>query len=195
MKIDADARSAARRRSIGFLVRFCLLLVVFYFLVAWHPVNDAVIVPFTAAIARVSGGVLGLLGENVAVEGTEIRSPRFSVQIENGCNGVETALLFGSAVLAFPAPWKRRLIGLALGFAAIQLINLVRVVSLFWIGAHRPALFSASHTVLWQSAVVLCGVLLFLLWASREQRRPAPAAAGGAPAATGGKPRDPGETA
>jgi len=118
---------------------------------------------------------MNALGEGVAVVGTEIKSPRFSVNIENGCNGVETALLFGAAVLAFPAPWKRRLLGLSLGFAAIQLVNLARVVSLFWIGAHRPALFSASHTVLWQSIVVLCGVLLFLLWASREQKRPAAA--------------------
>jgi len=184
-----------RQRSFGFLIRFVLFLVVFYFLVAAKPVNDHVIVPFTAWIASASATVLSALGEQATVQGTVIHSGSFSVNIENGCNGVETALLFGSAVLAFPAPWKRRLIGLALGFAAIQLINLVRVVSLFWIGAHRPALFSASHTVLWQSAVVLCGVLLFLLWASKEQRRPAPAAAGGAPAATGGKPRDPGETA
>jgi exosortase/archaeosortase family protein len=84
---------------------------------------------------------------------------------------VETALLFACAVLAFPAPWRRRIAGLLLGFAAIQLLNLVRVVSLFWIGAHKPALFSSSHTVLWQSAVVLCGVLLFLFYASLEQRR------------------------
>ncbi len=169
--------ASANRRSLGFLARFLALLVASYFLVASRPVNDAVIVPFTAGVASVSAEVLDLLGEGVAVSGTEIRSPRFAVNIENGCNGVETALLFGSAVLAFPAPWKRRLLGLLLGFAAIQAINLVRVVSLFWIGAHRPALFSSSHTVLWQSIVVLCGVLLFLLWASREQRRPAAVAA------------------
>ncbi len=168
----------ARRRSIGFLARFAGLLVAFYFVVASHPVNDAVVVPFTAGIARTAGAVLNLLGEPVTVAGTEIRSPRFAVNIENGCNGVETALLFVSAVLAFPAPWKRRLAGLGLGFLAIQAVNLVRVVSLFWIGAHRPAFFSASHTVLWQSAVVLCGVLLFLFWASRAQPpRPAEAPA------------------
>jgi exosortase H (IPTLxxWG-CTERM-specific) len=177
MKTDEDRTRAARRRSIGFLLRFVVLLAVLYFLVAWNPVNDAVIVPFTAGIARVSGAVLNLLGAGVTVSGTEIRSRAFAVGIENGCNGVETALLFGSAVLAFPAPWKRKLLGLALGFAAIQLINLIRVVSLFWIGVHRPALFSASHTVVWQSVVVLCGVLLFLLWATREQRRPAVAGA------------------
>lgn len=169
MKAGTDA-AGARRRSFLFLARFLVLLVVLYFAVAWRPVNDAVIVPFTAAVARISAAILNATGERVTVDGTEIRSSRFAVQIENGCNGVETALLFGSAVLAFPAPWLRRAVGLALGFVAIQLVNLVRVVTLFWVGAHRPALFNASHTVLWQSVVVLCGVALFLVWASREQR-------------------------
>jgi exosortase H (IPTLxxWG-CTERM-specific) len=170
MRVKSPATSSTNRRSLAFLARFLGLLVAFYLLAASNPVNRAVIVPFTSVIARVSAGALNLLGEKVTVSGTDIRSRLFAVEIENGCNGVETALLFGSAVLAFPAPWRRRLIGLLLGFLAIQLVNLVRVVTLFWVGAHRPALFSASHTVLWQSIVVLCGVLLFLLWASREAR-------------------------
>lgn len=162
-------RPERRRRSFGFLLRFLLLLIVFYAIVAARPVNDAVIVPFTGDIARVSASLLRALGEPVAVAGTEIRSPRFAVNIENGCNGVETALLFVSAVLAFPAPWRRRAVGLALGLAGIQLVNLVRVISLFWIGEHHPSVFSSSHTVLWQSGVVLFGVLLFLFWASRVE--------------------------
>jgi exosortase H (IPTLxxWG-CTERM-specific) len=160
---------SARRRSVGFLLRFVALLLVFYLIVASHPVNDAVIVPFTAVIASVSGRLLNAFGEKAEVAGTEIRSSSFGVNIENGCNGVETALLFGSAVLAFPASWKRRLLGLAAGFVAIQVLNLLRVITLFWIGIHRPALFNSSHTVIWQSVVVLFGVLLFLLWASRQR--------------------------
>ena len=89
-----------------------------------------------------------------------IRSSSFGVNIENGCNGVETALLFGAAVLAFPASWPRRLVGLLVGFVAIQILNLFRVITLFWIGLHRPALFNSSHTVIWQSVVVLFGVLM-----------------------------------
>ncbi len=166
----SEASVEARRRSVGFLLRFLVLLVVFYFIVASRPVNDAVIVPFTARIATVSGWLLNLLGEKAVVSGTEIRSSSFGVNIENGCNGVETGLLFGAAVLAFPARWSRRLLGLAVGFLAIQLLNLFRVITLFWIGLHRPALFNSSHTVIWQSVVVLFGVLLFLLWASRERR-------------------------
>ncbi len=165
-----SAAPSSNRRSLFFLARFLVLLVAFYFVVASHPVNDAVIVPFTAGIARASAVILNVIGEKVSVAGTEITSGTFAVNIENGCNGVEAALLFGSAILAFPAPWTRRLAGLLAGMVAIQVLNLVRVVSLFWIGAHRPALFSSSHTVLWQSAVVLASVLLFLLWASREQK-------------------------
>jgi exosortase H (IPTLxxWG-CTERM-specific) len=165
--------SGTRRRSLGFLLRFVVFLVVFYLIVASHPVNDAVIVPFTGWIATASAKILNAIGEPVTVVGTEIRSAGFGVNIENGCNGVETALLLAAAVLAFPAGWRQRLTGFLLGFVAIQILNLVRVVSLVWIGRHRPAFFDSSHTVIWQSAVVLFGVLLFLLWASRQTRRAA----------------------
>ncbi len=170
---EAGRSRATRLASYLFLARFLVLLGALYFLVAWRPVNDHVIVPFTAGIASVSGAILRVMGEPIAVAGTTISGGGFAVNIENGCNGIETALLFASAVLAFPAPWRSRLLGALAGLAAIQLINLVRVVSLFWIGRHYPAFFQSSHTVVWQSAVVLFGVALFFLWAAR-QPRPAP---------------------
>ena len=175
---SADEAAARKRRSLLFLGKFAGLLVLFALLVSWNPVNDAVVVPFTSVVARAAGGVLNLLSENVTVEGTRIQSPAFAVDVENGCNGLETALLLAAAVIAFPAAWKSRAVGLAVGFAGIQAINLVRVVSLYWIGRHRPSLFSTAHTVVWQSIVVLAGVCLFLLWASREKARPAADAPG-----------------
>lgn len=158
-----------RRRSVLFLARFLGLLVAFALIVSVKPVNDAAVVPFSAGIARAAGASLNALSERVRVVGTQIQSPAFSVDVENGCNGIETTLLFAAAVLAFPATWRARAVGLLAGFAAIQALNLVRVVTLFWIGRHRPSLFSTAHTVLWQSAVVLAGVGLFLAWASRQK--------------------------
>ena len=163
---EAKAARSRRRRSLVFLARFAAFLVLFYAVVAIRPINDAVVVPFTAAVARAVAALLAAVGEPVAARGTEILSPAFAVQIENGCNGLETVLLFSAAVFAFPASARRRAAGLLAGFAAIEAFNLVRVVSLFWIGAHRSELFSASHTVVWQSLVVLFGILLFLVWAA-----------------------------
>ena len=173
MAPDGGARSR-RRRSVAFLARFAAFLVLFYVLLAARPVDRAVVVPFTAVVARAGAALLSAAGERVAVEGTEIRSPAFAVRIENGCNGLETVLLFAAAVAAYPASWRRRAVGLLAGFAAIQAFNLVRVVSLFWIGAHRADLFAPSHTVVWQSLVVLFGILLFVVWAARVQLAGAP---------------------
>jgi exosortase H (IPTLxxWG-CTERM-specific) len=144
-------------------------------LISLNWVNDHVIEPFTAGIAKTSGATLNLLGQNVTMRGTEIRSAKFGVNIKNGCNGVEAMLIFLAAVLAFPARWKSKLAGLGIGFLAIQLVNLVRVVALFLTGIYFPKVFDASHTVVWQTIVILFAVLLWIFWANRFASPPTPA--------------------
>lgn len=155
------------RREVTFLALFLLLLGGSFTLISVNWVNDHAIEPFTAGIARVSGVVLDLMGQNISQQGTVLRSPRFAVNIRNGCNGVEAMLIFLAAVLAFPAPWRSRFLGLAFGILAIQAVNLVRVVALFLTGAYFPRFFDASHTVVWQTLVILSGVLLWIFWANR----------------------------
>lgn len=173
------ARSGSRRREVVFLVVFLVLLAGGFTLLSLQPVNDRVVEPFTAAVARASGVALDLIGQDVTLRGTVIENRRFAVNIRNGCNGVETIVIFVAAVLAFPASWRARLAGLVLGVAAIQAINLVRVVALFLTGVYLPSFFDSSHTVVWQSVVILCGVLLWIFWASRfaTPRRPRAGAA------------------
>ena len=177
-KKDVPSPSAARtpdaapfwrrnRRELTFLILFVVLLGGGFTLISLNWVNAHVIEPFTAGIARVSGATLDLLGQDVTMEGTAIRSRRFAVNIRNGCNGVEAMLIFLAAVLAFPASWKSRLAGLALGILAIQVVNLIRVVALFLTGVYFPRFFDSSHTVIWQTIVILFGVLLWIFWANR----------------------------
>lgn len=172
----------AYRQEITFLVIFLLLLGGSFTLISVNWVNDHVIEPFTGLVAEASGVALNVLGQGITKQGTVLRGERFAVNIRNGCNGVETMLIFCAAVLAFPASWAARLRGLALGLIAIQMVNLVRVVALFLTGAYFPDFFDASHTVIWQSVVILCGVLLWIFWASRYA---APRAAPPAEAAAG----------
>jgi exosortase H (IPTLxxWG-CTERM-specific) len=155
------------RREVTFLVLLALLLAGSFTLISVSWVNDHLTEPFTAGVARASGAVLALLGQEVRMEGTVIASPRFAVNIRNGCNGVEAMLIFLAAVLAFPVPWKARLRGLAIGVVAIQAVNLVRVVALFLTGAYLPELFNASHTLVWQTLVILFAVLLWIFSAQR----------------------------
>jgi exosortase H (IPTLxxWG-CTERM-specific) len=163
----AGKPAGLRRREVTFLVLFALLLGGGFSLISLNWVNDQVIEPFTGGVARASGVALDLLGQDVQRQGTIIRNRLFAVNIRNGCNGVEAMLIFLAAVLAFPAPWRARLAGLALGIVAIQLVNLVRVVALFLTGAYFPSLFDTSHTVIWQTVVILFSVVLWIFWASR----------------------------
>ncbi len=163
------------RRELTFLILFLLLLGGGFTLISVNWVNDHIVEPFTAGVAQASGAALRLLGQDVTMQGTVIRSSRFAVNIRNGCNGVEAMLIFLAAVLAFPASWRSRLIGLALGILAIQIVNLVRVVALFLSGVYFPRIFDSSHTVIWQTIVILFGVLLWIFWANRFAARAEPA--------------------
>lgn len=162
------------QREITFLVLFVVLLGGGFALIAWQPVNDHVIVPFTAAIASTSAKLLDAMGQEIRIEGTRVFGKSFAVDIENGCNGVEAMIIFLSATLSFPSPWKARLAGLALGIVGIQIVNLVRVVALFLTGVYFPSFFDSSHTVVWQTIVILFAVLLWIFWAQRFAVRAAP---------------------
>ena len=155
------------RPELKFLLRFFAFILLFFALSAPKPLNDGIIEPFTAFVARLGGFGCSLFEAGTRTIATVISSPRFAVNIRNGCNGLEASFLFAAAVLAFPARWKTRLLGLAVGLVAIQIVNVVRIVVLFVVGIHWPALFDKTHSVVAPAFVILAGVMLFLIWADR----------------------------
>jgi exosortase H (IPTLxxWG-CTERM-specific) len=145
---------------VAFVAKFAVGMIALYLLTAWNPVNDRVIVPFTEVVAHASALPL----QGVWVVGTVMRSPRFALDVQNGCNGVEAAILLAAAILAFPATLRSRAIGLLAGVVAIQLLNVVRLSSLFWLGEHYRQVFDLFHVGVWQSLVILAAISFFVLW-------------------------------
>lgn len=158
MKLDRQKR---------FLIMFFVILLGSFALVAWNPVNDAVIVPFTEMITQWSAATLRLVGQPVTVQSTVMGTPEFLVDVKNGCNGVEAMLILLAAVLSFPAPLKMKLAGLGAGAVLIQLVNLIRIDSLYLLGRYYPEVFELFHGAIWQIAVVLVAVGFFLWWSRK----------------------------
>ncbi|HEX7831362.1 MAG TPA: exosortase H [Thermoanaerobaculia bacterium] len=156
-----------QRTQVLFLVKFFAILIAAYLLIAWSPVNDNVIVPFTQFIATTSGAILKGIGQAVTVNGTVIASSRFGVNINNGCNGVEAMLILLASIVAFPATLKARAAGLFLGALAVQLLNAIRIVTLYLLGAYQPRLFDMFHTAVWQIVIILAAIGFFLIWSAR----------------------------
>jgi len=155
------APDSMKRDQKIFLIKFFVALIAMYLIVAWNPVNDHVIVPAAA------GALLHAIGQPVTVSGTTIASTRFAVNINNGCNGIEAMLILLAAIGSFPATWRARLIGLGIGAVIVQFINEIRIISLYLIGAYRPALFQIFHTAVWQVVVILAAIIFFLQWSAR----------------------------
>ena len=132
-----------------FLLKFVAIIVILYVVIAIHPVNDHVIVPFTALVTRTSALMLKLIGEKVTVTGTAIRSSTFAVNVENGCNGIEAIILLVAAIGAFPARWMARVWGIIAGFFIVQFFNVFRVAMLFWLGENHPSVFQTFHVAVW----------------------------------------------
>ena len=166
---------------LRFITLFLLYLGILFALELMQPVDQYVILPFTAAIAKLSVGIVSLFDAHAVAYGKILQSTsnNFAISIERGCNGVEAVIILVSAMLAFPAPWKNRLIGIGLGFVAIQALNLVRIISLFYLGQWNRTWFDWFHLYLWQALIVLDALVAFLIWLRYLPRRePLPATAG-----------------
>jgi len=124
--------------------------------------------------AKVSGAILALLGHDIKVAGDTISSPDFSVNLRHGCDAVEPSALFVFAVLAFPAPFLRKIPGIVVGVLFLATVNILRVISLFLIGVYFPKAFHAMHVDVWQALFIFLAIgfwVLWALWAGKSQAR------------------------
>jgi exosortase H (IPTLxxWG-CTERM-specific) len=124
------------------------------------------VVPWTDTLAAISAGIVKLFDPQVLSRGKVLQSASngFAVSIEAGCNGVEATIVLVAAILAFPAPWTRKLVGLAIGVIAVQGLNVVRVISLFYLGQWNSDVFEWAHLYVWQALIMLDVLIVWLLW-------------------------------
>lgn len=151
---------------IRFLVIFLVIQLGLFTAELTPPIQRLVVIPFTEAIAAISAWLVTLFDPDVVSSGIVLfdRESEFAVSIEAGCNGVEATIVLIAAMVAFPAPWRMRLIGIAAGFFAIQAMNLVRIISLFYIGQWNDTVFEWAHLYIWQALIMLDVLFVFLIW-------------------------------
>lgn len=158
---------------LRFMLLFLLFLTALFVAELLQPVDRHVIVPFTSAIADVCVWLVGIFDPHAIAHGKILQSTTsgFAISIERGCNGVEAVIILISAMLAFPASWKHKLAGIGIGFLAIQAMNIVRIISLFYLGQWSRLWFDWFHLYLWQALIVLDALVVFLVWLRYLPRR------------------------
>lgn len=151
---------------LRFLTLFVVIVVALFAAELTPPAQHALVVPWTEVVARLSAALITPFDSHVLAYGRVLQSTAdgFAVSIEAGCNGVEACLLLVAAMLAFPAPWMRKVVGIAGGVLAVQLLNLVRVVSLFYLGQWNRSAFEWAHLYVWQTLIMVDVLVVWLIW-------------------------------
>ena len=129
-------------------------------------VQQHLVLPWTALLARVCAHLVLWFDTTTAAAGKVLWNTvsGFGVSIEPGCNGIEACIVLFAAIMAYPASWRHKVIGIVAGFAAVQGVNVLRVISLFYLGQWRTDVFNFAHEYLWQGLIMLDVLVVWLLW-------------------------------
>ncbi|MEP4484917.1 MAG: exosortase H [Halioglobus sp.] len=149
-----------------FVTIFAITLLALFSLEMLDSVQQAVIQPFTGLLATLSASMIIPFDDAVVASGRVIEhtTNQFAVSIEAGCNGVEAAIVLIAAVAAFPATLWQKCGAIVVGFLAIQVMNLLRIISLFYLGQWNLDIFTWTHLYLWPVLIMLDVLIVFILY-------------------------------
>ncbi|MGB0715908.1 MAG: exosortase H [Phycisphaerae bacterium] len=171
-KVRKPRRPPPSKKPIfKFVAGLLILLAGAQLLLRLDVVDQKLIPQYLRGWAQVSAQVLNVFGENAKVYGSAISSPRFSVNIKRGCDAVQPTILFVCAVLASPVAISSKIPGLLFGLLFIMAMNLVRVISLFYIGIYMNSWFDIMHHDVWQLLFILFSIAAWGTWAVWAWRR------------------------
>ena len=149
-----------------FLLVFCGVLGSLFAIEMLSLVQQAVIQPFTVLLANVSTAVIVPFDNTVIAQGRILRDATtgFAVSIEAGCNGVEATIVLVAGIVAFPASLRHKMIAILVGFLFVQALNVVRIISLFYLGQWNYTVFEWFHLYLWPVLIMLDVLVVFAIY-------------------------------
>jgi exosortase H (IPTLxxWG-CTERM-specific) len=84
--------------------------------------------------------------------------------------------VLNAAIVSFPASSRARIISICLGFLAIQIMNLARIISLFYLGNWNMDFFTWIHLYLWPALIMLDVLIVFVVYLRYLSRGATPGA-------------------
>ncbi len=132
------------------------------------------LLPVQKVLAESAGGGANLLGAEATVEDTVIRTEHAALDINHECTGVFVLLVYTVFVLAYPAPWRNRLSGAAVGWLTLNIVNVLRLILLTVIASKKPDWFGYFHEYFFQGLFIALLAILASIWTEQVRRATLP---------------------
>ena len=158
-------RSRRLYRFIGVFIGLLVTLKLVYYL-GLH--DSAFMNGYLSMDTAISGLFLPWFGYDVVARSNQLVGDSAHLEVRTGCDAIQPFFIYLAAVMAFPSvPRKTRLLGLLGGFLCLNVLNIVRIVSLYAIRADWPEYFRTAHTFVWQALFIVAVFLLWMAWCLR----------------------------
>jgi exosortase H (IPTLxxWG-CTERM-specific) len=149
-----------------FAVTYLALMGSFFLLIGLKPVQNVIDLNglYTKGVVILTSKILEVLTIPSTYQGSVIKLPSTALDVRFGCNGLEAVMIYSVAVIAFPASWKDKLMGILGGFLVIQVINILRISSLAYSAIHFKDLFEYIHIYIAQGMMIAVSLGVFFIY-------------------------------
>ncbi len=122
-------------------------------------------------VAGTAAWLAGGFDARVELDSVTISAGAMHLIVSVECTALFAKALFCAAAIAYPARWRDRIVGFAIGIAGVTILNILRVAGLVLISLWLPRLFHFAHVVLMQWFLISCVAPLWLAWAAWTTKR------------------------
>jgi exosortase/archaeosortase family protein len=145
------------------------------FLVYRDEVLGPVLAPLAAWTAHITLILVHVLGIDAVRADTVLAHPDgFAYEVAYTCTGFLPISTFIACILAYPGTWHTKRVGIAFGVPLLWMVNLLRLVHLFYLGVYIPEAFAPAHEVVWQGLQGMVFIALWLSWIHWSEKQVSP---------------------
>jgi len=124
--------------------------------------------------AGIAHGLIHALGEDGIRDGATLLSgPDAILTVKPFCTAFDYSWFLIAAILAFPARFRQKLLGLVIGVPLLLALNVLRISSLYWTGIKFPWNFGFMHEQFWAvllNFTTICCAVFWMMWIKRTNR-------------------------
>ena len=141
------------------------------FYVLWNTAffKDNILENWNILNTAVASFVLNIFGAGTTAVGVNLSGPNASIQVFEGCDGIEPTMLLVAGIVAFPATLRHKLRGVLFGGLFILGVNFLRIISLYIVQVKWPAGFDFMHLDFWQVFFILLALVTWAVWIQKSK--------------------------
>jgi exosortase family protein XrtM len=160
-------------RTVWFLVMFILTYSLFEFLYFKIPDLFLIDVIYYHGLVSPCASIINYLrpDEHVMAAKNIISSQGISLEVVRGCDGAGTIFLLAAAVITFSASFKDKMLGLVSGVVLLAVINLFRIIGLYFVLRYEAQWFTPIHTFFAPTLIIIISCIFFAVWAQHAAKK------------------------